>query len=212
MRYLTILFDFDGTLADTGELALRTLNTLAPEFGLTPITREEIPALKMLSAWQLLVRRSGIPLWNLIKIWKLERRAREEFARHAEEIRLFAGIPEMVQALRAVGVEIGIVSSNDREIVVDALNRAGIQVDFIHSGSRLFGKARAIKEALREYDVVRSRVVYVGDELRDVEACKKAGIDMIAVGWGFNAPEALRASGARLAATPQELLAILSAQ
>jgi hypothetical protein len=35
---------------------------------------------------------------------------------------------------------------------------------------------------------------------------------MIAVGWGFNAPEALRASGVRVASTPQELLSMLTAQ
>ncbi len=210
MRYFTVLFDFDGTLADTQELAFCVLNDLAPEFKLKPITREEIPALKKLSAWQLLVQRSGIPLWNFFKIWKFERRVRQEFARHGTEIKMFTGIPEMMQSLRDAGCEIGIVSSNDSRIVADALMRAGVQVNFIHAGSRFFGKARAIRQVLSEYAIRRSRTVYVGDELRDIEACKQVGIDMIAVGWGFNAEDALRGAGARVAATPQELLDILT--
>jgi phosphoglycolate phosphatase len=123
---------------------------------------------------------------------------------------MFTGAPELIQSLRAAGCEIGIVSSNDREIIADVLKHAGAEVDFIHAASRFFGKARAIRSALNMYDISRERAVYIGDELRDIEACKTAGIDMIAVGWGFNASDALRAAGARVVATPQELLDILT--
>jgi len=210
MSHFSVLFDFDGTLADTQDLAFTIINALAPEFGYRPITPEEIPALKLLSAWQLLSQRSAIPLWNLLKLRRLERRVREEFIKRGGGIEVFKGIPEMLRGLRAAGYEIGIVSSNSPRIVHSVLEKAGVRPDFIHGGSRFFGKARAIREALRGYDVSLSHVLYVGDELRDIEACKKIGIKMIAVGWGFNAADALRDAGARVAETPEELLSILT--
>jgi len=209
MAYFTILFDFDGTLADTQELAFDILNSVAPEFGIRPITREEIPALKKMSAWQLLRQRSGIPLWNVFKIRRLERRVRAEFLNRADDIHLFSGIPEMMRNARAAGYELGVVSSNAPGIVREVLAREGVEVNFVHAGSRFFGKAGAIRAACAAYDVDRSHAVYVGDELRDIAACKKARIDMVAVGWGFNAADALQGAGAKVAKTPQELLGIL---
>ena len=82
-----------------------------------------------------------------------------------------------------------------------------MEVDFVHAGSAVFGKARAIRSVLREHRVDISRVIYVGDELRDLEACRAVGIPMIGVGWGLNAPEALEARGAVVVVTQEELRA-----
>lgn len=212
MKYRTVIFDFDGTLADSADLALDIMNTLAPEFGFAPITVHELPHLKKMSARELLVERAHIPLWHVFKIRRLERRVREEFIKRASELNSFTGVPEMMRDLYKEGYEIGIVSSNTHSVVVSLLERTGVQVHFIHAGSAFFGKARAIRGAMKEYGVDRRYVVYVGDELRDVEACKKVGIDMIAVGWGLNASDALRDAGVRVLKTPQELLGILGAQ
>lgn len=210
MKHHTILFDFDGTLADTQGLALEILNTLAPEFGMRPITPDEVPALKQLSAWELLVKRSGIPVWNLWKLRRLERRIREEFLVRAGSVKLFPGIAGLLRKLDAAGLELGIVSSNSPAVVAGALEHAGVRVHFMHTGSRFFGKYYAIKAALREYSIGRAGTLYVGDELRDAEACKKMEIEMLGVGWGFNSPEALRASGVPVASTPEELLRMLT--
>ena len=212
MKYRTVIFDFDGTLADSAALSLDIMNSLAPEFGFAPASDDELPQLKKMSARELLAKRIHIPLWNIPKLRRLERRVREKFAKRAGEIRVFDAIPEMMRSLFAAGLEIGVVSSNSQEIVGSVLGRADIETHFIHAGSRFFGKTRAIKSALEEYSVDRSHAIYVGDELRDLDACRKVGIDMIAVGWGFNAADALRSAGARVAATPQELLSILTSE
>jgi phosphoglycolate phosphatase len=209
MEYDTILFDFDGTLADSEHLSLDIMNTLAPEFGYAPIAPDEIPKLKLMSAWQLLDQRSGIPLWNFAKIRRLEKRVREEFQARSKELHVFPGIPELIRDMHASGYRIGVVSSNVQTIVEDVLREAEITVEFIHAGSKFFGKARAIRAALKGYLLDRARVIYVADELRDIDACRKVGIRMLAVGWGFNSPDALRNAGARVAATPAELLRIL---
>ena len=212
MKYRTLLFDFDGTLADSADLTLDVMNSLAGEFGFAPVEQNEIPHLKKMSARELLVERAHIPLWNIPKIRRLERRGREEFIRRSSELRPFTGVPEMMAQLWKAGYEIGIVTSNEHLVVANLLERTGIQAHFIHAGSAFFGKARAIRRALSEYGIDHRYTVYIGDELRDVEACKKVGMDMIAVGWGLNAPEALTAAGANVAATPEALLGILGTQ
>jgi phosphoglycolate phosphatase len=209
-RYHTILFDFDGTLADSEEVMRDAINSLAPEFGFAPIAKEEAPVLKTLPLPRFVRERLGVPLWNIPKLLRLERRGKEEFARRSDRVRFFPGMSELVHKLYAAGYEIGIVTSSDTEVVRKVLERDGASVHFIHAGSRIARKAGAIRAALAEFDLRRDKTLYVGDELRDVRACKKAGIDFVGVGWGLNAPEALRASGAPVASTPQELLAMLT--
>ena len=210
MTYRTILFDFDGTLADTASLSLDIINSLAPEFGFAPIKSEELPSLRTMSARQLLTERARIPLWNIPKVSRLERRVRESLARRSGEIAVFPGIPDMMRNLYSAGYELGVVSSNSENVIRDVLTRNRMDVHFIHAGSKFFGKARAIRSSIRFYGIDRSRAVYIGDELRDVAACKKVGIEMMAVGWGLNAADALEAAGVRVAETPEELLSILT--
>ena len=64
-----------------------------------------------------------------------------------------------------------------------------IKVDKIITNNNIFGKDKLLRKMGRQF-------VYVGDEVRDVEACKKAGVKMIGVTWGFNTKEALKKAGA----------------
>jgi phosphoglycolate phosphatase len=57
--------------------------------------------------------------------------------------------------------------------------------------TRLFGKARAIRRILKADAMKASELLYVGDETRDIEASRRAGVDVAAVTWGFHAEEVL---------------------
>lgn len=209
MRYSIVLFDFDGTLADNSFLFLDVLNALSSEFGFAPVTPDEIPALRHMSAREILTQRLGIPLWNIFKIRRLDRaqkRVWRETISHAD-IRVFPWVPSLIRDIRERGIAVGIVSSNLPEVITRALQSAGVEVDFVHAGSAVFGKARAIRSVLKDHAIDISRAVYVGDEIRDLEACRAVGIPMIGVGWGLNAPEALEAHGAVVVATQEELRA-----
>jgi phosphoglycolate phosphatase len=63
---------------------------------------------------------------------------------------------------------------------------------FVVGYPRLFGKGKALKRILRAERLTRSELLYIGDELRDVEAAKKAGVRVAAVTWGFQKTELLR--------------------
>jgi len=206
-----VLFDFDGTIADTQEVIFAATNALAHEFGFEPIRPDEYPAIRAMSVRDRLAKRLHIHLWNVPKVRRLERRAREEYGKRADDLRVFEGVAEAIDRLREQGLRIAMLTSNDAWIVTRTVERAGMTFDFYETGSRGLGKARALRKAMRKHAVQPADVVYVGDELRDVEACRSAGVRVIGVSWGLNEAGALRASGIPVASTPQELQDLVEA-
>ena len=197
-----VIFDFDGTLADAEPVLLEIVNNLAPEFGYDPITPEQIPELRKMGAKSFILERLGIPLW---KIPGLERKARKEYANRIQNVGIFPGMKEAVERLKRAGYKTGIISSNATPSIKEVLDRADIKVDFIASGS-LFGKAKSIRNTLREQQLAKERVIYIGDELRDVEASRASSVDVIGVTWGLNEREVLEKAGAVTVNNPDELL------
>ena len=203
-----IIFDFDGTLADTIDILLSITNRLSAEFGFKSATKEELAQLSNLTSWQIL-RYSGI---SLFKLPLLIRKLRAELRSEIPTVQLFAGIKEVLQELKNLGFQLGIITSNSRENVLVSLETNGLQgtFTFIYSGST-FGKHKVINRWLKREHINPEEVVYVGDEIRDIDAARKTGIKVIAVGWGFNSREALAAHNPDfLIERPQELIEIMS--
>ena len=59
-------------------------------------------------------------------------------------------------------------------------------------GASLFVKSRTIKRFLRKSGIPNENFVYVGDEVRDIEACRDAGVKIIAVTWGWDPHDAIK--------------------
>ncbi|MEG4803047.1 HAD-IA family hydrolase [Microcoleus sp. ARI1-B5] len=203
-----IIFDFDGTLADTIDILLSITNRLSAEFGFKSATKEELAQLSNLTSWQIL-RYSGI---SLFKFPLLIRKLRSELRREIPNIQLFGGIKEVLLELKNLGFQLGIITSNSLENVLEAVEINGLQgtFTFVYSSST-FGKHKVINRWLIREHINPEEVVYVGDEIRDIDAAKKTGIKIIAVGWGFNSQEALAAHNPDfLIERPQELIEIMS--
>ncbi|MGB3136525.1 MAG: HAD hydrolase-like protein [Nodosilinea sp.] len=189
----TFLFDFDGTLADSLSTIVEITNRLAPEFGYRPTPLPEVEALKGLTARQL-IRYSGIPVF---KIPALLRRLRSELRAHsAHHIAPCAGIPAAIRQLHAQNYPLAIITSNIPEVVhaflaAHELSHCFISVD---GGGSLFGKGRLIAKSLERLRLDPKTTVYVGDEVRDIQAARFAGIRPISVTWGFNSRAALAAA------------------
>jgi phosphoglycolate phosphatase-like HAD superfamily hydrolase len=203
-----IIFDFDGTLADTIDILLSITNRLSAEFGFKSATKEELAQLSNLTSWQIL-QYSGI---SIFKFPLLIRKLKAELHSEIPKIKLFWGIKEVVWELKNLGFQLGIITSNSRDNVLEALEINGLQdtFTFIYSGST-FGKHKVINRWLKREHINPEEVVYVGDEIRDIDAARKTGIKIIAVSWGFNSQEALAAHHPDyLIERPQELIEIMS--
>lgn len=108
MRYDLAIFDFDGTLADSGEWFFGALNEVADRFGFRRTSVEEREALRRLGSREI-VRRLEVPMWKLPAIARhMRRRATENIA----AIRLFDGVEAALETLSARGMTLAVVSSN----------------------------------------------------------------------------------------------------
>lgn len=202
-----IIFDFDGTLADTLEAIVAITNRLAIEFGYKTVNAEEVKKLQNLSS-QEIIKHSQIPL---LKLPFLVRRVKSELRQEIHQLRPIQGIQEALWALKQDGNRLGIVTSNAEANVLTFLKHHGLYelFEFVHSGTSLFGKNKVLKRLLAQKQISPNTVVYVGDETRDIEAARQVKIKSVAVSWGFNSRQALaRHNPDFLISQPHELLAI----
>jgi phosphoglycolate phosphatase len=208
MNWKLAIFDFDGTLADSAAWFRRQLNPLAQRFGFRQVGEAELEELRGLPNREI-VRRLEIPFWRLPAI---ARHMRALAARDAESIALFDGIGEMLAALNGHGMRLAVVSSNAEANVRRILGPGhAALIDHYDCGAALFGKAKKLRSVARRAGVPPDRVIVIGDETRDIEAARAAGMDSAAVGWGYATPEALAEVGPTLAcASVDELVARLS--
>ncbi len=197
-----VIFDFDGTIVDVMEVFVMIANELASGYGYEPIRPEEIATLRNRSARELLRTRIPIPFWRL---WSFTRRAKARYRELIEHVHLIPGMNEVIATLHTRGYRIGILSSNSTETITELLGRFALSVDFIATCST-FGKAQALRTLLSGQHLAPTDAIYVGDEVRDIEACRTADLDILSVTWGLNSPESLRSAGGLAIDQPKELL------
>ncbi len=133
--------------------------------------------------------------------------------RHAiKHIAPHPGIPEIIQKLHTEGHQLFILSTNSLQNLHRFLHEQSMHKYFleIYGSVGIFGKARGLKRLLKEHKLELNQAVYVGDELRDIEAAKLIGLRVIAVTWGFAHPSKLRAlRPTAIADTSDQLMNIL---
>jgi phosphoglycolate phosphatase len=199
-----VIFDFDGTIADSLNQSLKIGNQLAAKYGFPEITEGEVKELKYLPIEERL-KRYNIKLYFLpkllIEFLKIYRN-------HVGSIDLIYGVDCLLEDLKSSGFKLGIISSNNLDNINKFLSDKQLHTfDFVYSSKGLFGKHGTINSCLRKFGINKDEVIYIGDELRDIHACKKSGIRIISVTWGFDPPDLLtKGNPDFIANTPFEVL------
>jgi phosphoglycolate phosphatase len=189
MKYKLVIFDFDGTLADSFDWFLGVVDELAAKHKFKMFERSELDELRGSSATKVLAR-LGVSRWRLPAIG---RHLQKLAARDAEKISLFDGVDRMLADLAASGVTVAIVSSSVESNIRRILGPKNVaRVAHFECGASLFGKRTKLRKVLRKCGVSARETLCVGDEVRDIEAAKAEGIPFGAVGWGFTHLHALR--------------------
>ncbi len=199
----TIVFDFDGTIADTMSVVVKIANKFADHYGYKKIPLDDIPKLREKKPSEVL-KHLGI---SIFKLPIVVRKIRHEMNKEIVRLRTAVEIRDTLVNLKKKGCILGILTTNSRENVTEFLKNNDLQLfDFVYSGRAVYGKGRLLKKLMKEKTIPHEDPIYVGDEIRDVEAAKKAGIRVIGVSWGYNTKTALqKATPDYIVEKPEEL-------
>jgi len=191
-RYRLVIFDFDGTLADSGDWFLSVSDHLAQRFGFRRVTPEEVETLRGRTTREV-IRYLGIPRWKLPGIGRY---LHALLAEQTDRISLFDGVEPLIHGLADAGIRMALVTSNSEgnaRAILGPVNVA--RFDWLECGASLFGKAPRYRRVLRRSYVEPYEAIAIGDETRDIAAARKAGVTAAAVLWGYAHREALQNAG-----------------
>ncbi|NTU97954.1 MAG: HAD family hydrolase [Chlorobiaceae bacterium] len=194
MKYRLLVFDFDGTLADSEASILETLNLVARDLGLSGVDRSSAR------------RGIGLPLIRTIEMGlglepdraagavELYRTHYNEVAFHSTS--LFPGVKETLNLLREDYL-LAIASNKSRQGLYDMMRHLGIYEWFSFiAGAQDVQQAKPAPDmvliAMEALDIHAGECLVVGDTVYDIEMGQRASADTCAVTYGINSEDELR--------------------
>jgi phosphoglycolate phosphatase len=185
-----VLFDFDGTLADTAADLSRALNRLRSARGLAELPLEALRPHASAGARGLIGAGLGIAPEHADY-----KALREAFLEHYEneiciDTRLFPGMLELLSTLEARRLRWGIVTNKSTHLTHLLVRALGLEdrVACVACGDttpHLKPHPASLLHAATELSLEPRQCVYLGDDLRDIQAARAAGMRCVAVGWGY---------------------------
>ncbi len=211
---LAILFDLDGTLADTAPDLAGAVNQLRIARGLAPTDYELLRPIASAGARGLIGVAFGITPDDAAY-----EELRDDFLKNYEDAiavdsSLFAGIAELLSGLQEQGIAWGIVTNKIARLTDQLVPKIGLG----HAACVISGDTTAhskphpapLFEAAKRIGVLPKHCWYVGDDLRDIQAGQAAGMTTIAAAWGYCGEAAPGTWNADvLVDSPQQLFALL---
>jgi phosphoglycolate phosphatase len=204
-----VIFDFDGTLSDSGDWFLSVVDELARKFRFRTVATSEVEMLRHKSSREVIAH-LGIARWKLPLI---ARHLRRMVGRNAHEIELFPGTPDLLERLAATGVKIALVTSNSEANARKILGAEhASRIDCYACGSSLFGKAPKFRRVLKKMATPAAATLAIGDETRDIDAAREVGMRAGSVLWGYASEEVLTGLNPdAVFRTPEDILAYVAA-
>ncbi|MEK6904701.1 MAG: HAD-IA family hydrolase [Nanoarchaeota archaeon] len=207
MKEKAIIFDFDGTIADSLKNIVEAVNRFSEKYGYKKVPLKEIRHLRN-KRFEFFKDNFKV---SLIKIPFIIADIRKYVKSKVGFIKPQRGIRSLLLKLKK-NYKLGIITSNSFGNVKIFLEKNKINFfDYICAERNFFGKGRRLKRFLRKHNLGSNNALYVGDEVRDITAAREAGVKIIAVCWGFQGPVILLKSKPDfLARKPADILKILS--
>lgn len=183
-----MVFDFDGTIADSMAVAWKIYNELAEKYAFKRLEAEELAGARDMGTREF-IKYAGI---SKLRIPRLLTEGKRMMAGQLDEVTPIPGMPEVIRELREKVPTLGILTSNTADNVRHFLKREGLEVfDFISTVPKLSGKHKNLRGIMKTFTYVSDEVLYIGDETRDIKGAKKAPVKSAGVTWGFNSEKAL---------------------
>jgi len=198
-----LVFDFDGTLADTFGLFLDVFDKAAATHHFDPFDRRNLTYLRTLDARSILE-------YHRVPVWKLPfvaRTMRKLMGQQIQRIQVFPGIEAAITQLHGSGATLAILTSNAQSNVLTVLGpHIAAHFSYLECSVSLLRKRARLAGLLVQARFGSAEAMLIGDELRDVHAAKQSDVPFAAVGWGYTAPETLIKAGAQeYFSSPEEM-------
>lgn len=188
MRYSAVIFDFDGTICDTGEGILKSAKYALEAFGYDAPDYEELTCFigpPLLITFQ---EKFGA---DAATADELVRKFRERYTNKGVfESKLYDGVKELLITLKKDNIKIGIASSKPQDYIETLLDHFGIKSYFdvicgVSFTADCESKASIIARCQKELDTAGNLCLMVGDKKYDMEGAKANLIDSAGVLWGY---------------------------
>ena len=211
---LAVLFDLDGTLADTAPDLAAAVNWLRTERGLAPTPYSVLRPTASAGARGMIGAAFGLAPgddgYEELRVQWFDRYQ----SNMAVESGLFEGVDALLQGIEGAGMAWGVVTNKPARFTDPLIPQIGLA----HAGCIVSGDTMPhakphpapLLEGARRLDIAPSACWYVGDDLRDIEAGRAAGMPTVACAWGYcGAIEPSTWGADFLCATPLALLELL---
>lgn len=202
-----IIFDFDGTIVDSRDLVIHLYNEIAERNNFKKINKADI---KSLSGMPIIERCKALNV-PLYKIPTLVFEGKKNYKNFLHSLTVKDGIIDVLHKLKENGFRLGIISSNAKSTIKEILEKNSLDIfDDIYSAKGIFGKHHTINGFAKKFNLNKEEILYIGDEVRDIISCKKSGVKILAVTWGYDSPELLLESNPEyITNNPAEIIDIV---
>jgi phosphoglycolate phosphatase len=179
----TVIFDFDGTIVESGQVVFDLFNSFADKYKYTKMPQEESDYIRTIT-FKERFKKFNVPLWKIPMLTiDIVKKYKEEIP-HLEPI---GDIKSVLKTLKESGFQLILVSANSQENIKKFLKLNDMNYfDEILRSHRFFGRHITLNNYVKSHNVQRENIVFVGDEHRDIIACKKSDIKIISVTWGYD--------------------------
>ncbi|MDR6885933.1 MULTISPECIES: HAD family hydrolase [Variovorax] len=191
LRFDLIAFDWDGTLYDSTRLIVRCIQAAVIDVGGAKPSENDAAWVIGLGLAEALAR--AAPDVPKEKYAELGARYRYHYLQHQDDLVLFDGVLQMIDALRARGHKLAVATGKSRRGLNEALKTVALRdrFDASRTADETFGKPhpRMLLELMEELDVPAERTLMIGDTTHDLQLALNAGCASVGVSYGAHEPE-----------------------
>ena len=194
MKYDAVFFDFDGTIADTGEGIFDSVKYAIEAMGFSPLPDDRLRTFIGPPVFDSFKRE--LPMNDEQAAAAVEK-YRERYSESGiYKLRVYDGIENLIKKLKNSGIKVAIASSKPEKFVITIIDYLGISslIDFIaapESDKAPEGKTVLVERAVNHFGVDKRRALMVGDRYFDIDGANGAGVESVGVTFGYGSREEL---------------------
>ncbi|WP_042351534.1 HAD family hydrolase [Bacillus massiliigorillae] len=181
--FTTIIFDVDGTIIDTEEAILKSLQrTLKEELNME-YAKEELTFALGIPGKETLKRLNVVEIDRILSIWS------QAMLAFVDDVKVFEQMEEVIKQLVSKQTKLGIVTSKTNQEMTDEFEQYGLHDHFAEIITASHTEKHKphpepLLACMEKLDVQRDHVIYIGDSIYDLQCAKGAGVKFALALWG----------------------------